>query len=69
MQERGGVVSDVIGDAVLAIWATTQSDTSLRRKTCLAALEIASAVQRFNRSDDGTLLVPSEYLEVVAVKR
>jgi adenylate cyclase len=48
IQERGGIVSDVIGDAVLAIWATTYSDPSLRRQTCLAALEIARAVQQFN---------------------
>jgi SAM-dependent methyltransferase len=33
------------------------------------ARDLTEAVQRFNRSDDGTLLVPSEYLEVVAVKR
>ena len=33
------------------------------------ARDLIEAVERFNRSDDGTLLVPSEYLEVVAVKR
>jgi adenylate cyclase len=48
IQERGGIVSNVIGDSVLAIWATTDSDPNLRRQACLAALEIASAVQRFN---------------------
>jgi CHASE2 domain-containing sensor protein len=51
IQERGGIVSDVIGDAVLAIWATTHSDPSLRRQTCLAALDIASAVQPRFRAD------------------
>jgi adenylate cyclase len=58
IQERGGIVSDVIGDAILAIWATTQSDPSLRRQTCLAALEIASAVQQFNRAS-GTRRLPT----------
>jgi adenylate cyclase len=48
IQGRGGIVSNVIGDSVLAIWATTDSDPNLRRQACLAALEIASAVQRFN---------------------
>jgi len=24
---------------------------------------------RFNRAEDGTLVVPSEYLEIVAIKR
>jgi adenylate cyclase len=58
IQERGGIVSDVIGDAVLAIWATTQSDPSFRRQTCLAALEIANAVQQFNRAS-GTMRLPT----------
>jgi adenylate cyclase len=58
IQKRGGIVSDVIGDAVLAIWATTHSDPALRRQTCLAALEIASAVQQFNRTS-GTMQLPT----------
>jgi adenylate cyclase len=58
IQERGGIVSDVIGDAVLAIWATTHSDASLRRQTCLAALEIASAVQQFNGAS-GMMRLPT----------
>ena len=31
--------------------------------------EIANLVSRFNRSEDETMVVPSEYLEVVAVRR
>lgn len=31
--------------------------------------DLAALVDRFNRSGDGTMVVPSEYLEVVAVKR
>jgi adenylate cyclase len=58
IQERGGIISDVIGDAVLAIWATNHSDPSLRRQTCLAALEIASAVQQFN-SASGMMRLPT----------
>ena len=56
IQEHGGIISDVIGDAVLAIWATTDSDPNLRRQTCLAALEIATAVQRFNDASGATRL-------------
>jgi ubiquinone/menaquinone biosynthesis C-methylase UbiE len=32
------------------------------------ARDLVEAVERFNRSEDGTLLVPSEYLEIVATK-
>ncbi|HSF29724.1 MAG TPA: adenylate/guanylate cyclase domain-containing protein [Candidatus Tectomicrobia bacterium] len=58
IQKHGGIVSDVIGDSVLAIWATTHSDPALRQQTCLAALEIASAVQQFNRAS-GTGQLPT----------
>jgi adenylate cyclase len=58
IQERGGIVSDVIGDAVLAIWAATHPDPALRRQTCLAALEIASAAQQFI-GDSGTMPLPT----------
>jgi hypothetical protein len=33
------------------------------------ARDLVEAVERFNRSDDSTLLVPADYLEVVAIKR
>ena len=33
------------------------------------ARDLMDAAERFNRADDGTLLVPAEYLEVVATKR
>ncbi len=46
---RGGFVSDVVGDAMLAIWATTGPDLELRRNACLAALEIIAATEQFNR--------------------
>jgi adenylate cyclase len=58
VQERGGIVSDVLGDAVLAIWAATHSDPALRGQTCLAALEIASAAQQFN-GDSGAMRLPT----------
>jgi adenylate cyclase len=47
VRRHGGIVSDVVGDAMLAIWATAQPDATLRHQACLAALEIASTLQRF----------------------
>lgn len=40
VRSRGGVVSDVIGDAMLAIWPAARPDPRLRQKACEAALEI-----------------------------
>ena len=43
VSQRGGIVSDVIGDAMLAIWASSSADPSLRRQACDAALDAARA--------------------------
>lgn len=49
VKRHGGMVSDVIGDAMLAIWATARPDPALRRAACQTALDAAKAVDRFNR--------------------
>ena len=50
VRRHGGIVSDVMGDAMLAIWATPQADEATRVHACNAALELIAAVDRFNRS-------------------
>jgi adenylate cyclase len=47
-----GVVLDVVGDAMLAVWAGASSSDVLRRQACHAALDIAATVEEFNRSPD-----------------
>ncbi len=44
VRSRGGVVSDVVGDAMLAIWPSTTPDLTLAQKACEAALEINLAL-------------------------
>lgn len=52
-----GIVSNVIGDSMLAIWVAKDPDTALRGKACLAALDISKALQlQFNRSTDNIQL-------------
>ena len=58
VKRHGGLVQDVVGDSMLAIWATTEPDASLRNRACLAALDIASAVDRFN-AESGRLALPT----------
>jgi adenylate cyclase len=41
---HGGFVSDVIGDAMLALWATADPDPLHRRQACRAAIEIIETV-------------------------
>ncbi|MBC7944799.1 MAG: adenylate/guanylate cyclase domain-containing protein [Burkholderiales bacterium] len=49
IHKLGGIVSDVEGDAVLAIWTASQPNNALKQRACEASLDIAHAVSRFNR--------------------
>ncbi len=50
VRRAGGIISDVVGDAVLAIWAAKSPEPSLRARASRAALDIVSAVDAFNRT-------------------
>lgn len=56
VRRHGGVVSNVIGDSMLSIWVTAQPESPLKNKACLAALDILSAVNRFNQSSNALQL-------------
>jgi len=51
VREHNGIVSDVVGDAMLAIWADSAANIDLQRRACLACLDIADAVKQFNQND------------------
>ena len=48
IKQNGGLVVDLKGDAVIAVWRGGQTDSTVRRQACHAALEVANAVRRFN---------------------
>ena len=50
VRTHGGIVSDVIGDSMMALWTTTHPDAKERNQACLAALEISRAVDQFNQN-------------------
>lgn len=57
VERSGGVIIDVVGDAMVAIWAGAKSDAGLRANACLAALEISAALdQAGSRAATGHLL-------------
>jgi adenylate cyclase len=45
VRAHGGIISDVVGDAMLAIWSAHQTESRLRRQACEAALEALRAGQ------------------------
>ncbi len=58
VKRHGGIVSDVVGDAALAIWAAAGPDSALRAQACSAACDIVRAVDLFNQSS-GALQLPT----------
>ena len=50
--QQGGIIAEVFGDGMLALWSTPHSDVKLRHQACLAALSIGSGVNQFNQSSD-----------------
>lgn len=48
VEKCGGVVTDVVGDSMMAIWAVAKPDSEVRARACAGALAVAAAVERFN---------------------
>lgn len=49
VRRNSGIISDVKGDSMLALWPAFDPQVDLRARACQAAMEIQSAVDRFNR--------------------
>lgn len=56
IRQAQGVVSDVVGDAVLALWAAAQSNPVQHQQACMAALQLQTAVTQFNQQYPATPL-------------
>ncbi|MGI0014808.1 MAG: adenylate/guanylate cyclase domain-containing protein, partial [Nitrososphaera sp.] len=50
VKQHGGLVVNLKGDSILAIWKAARPEAALRKQACLAALGVAKAVHRFNQS-------------------
>jgi adenylate cyclase len=46
VRNHNGIISDVVGDAMLALWTTLQREPGIQRQAIQAALEINSALDR-----------------------
>lgn len=58
VQHHEGRVSDIVGDSMLAVWTGDAPSALLRERACLAALDIARAVETFNASH-GSMRLPT----------
>jgi adenylate cyclase len=52
VKTNGGYVSGVIGDSMLALWATTSSEAIAKEKACSAAIDIMNELRVFNESSE-----------------
>ncbi len=48
VKANGGLVLQVIGDSVLALWTAPEVKSELKKAACRAAIEITASVNRFN---------------------
>jgi adenylate cyclase len=52
VKDHGGVVSNLSGDSMLAVWVSATPDAALREKACLAAVDIHKGVGRLYDPSD-----------------
>jgi adenylate cyclase len=48
LEPNNRTISDIIGDSMLAVWATAHPDLAQRKEACRAAWEMVDAVRQFN---------------------
>jgi len=58
VRQHGGIVSDVKGDSILALWVSSRPEATLRYRACLAALDVAGAINQF-KQDSPTMQLPT----------
>lgn len=59
IHKHGGLVIDLKGDSILAVWKGTENDLTVRAKACEAALGVADAVREFNQAADSVIKLPT----------
>jgi adenylate cyclase len=52
IKDNGGIILQVVGDSVLAIWTAPEPENDLKAAACRAAVQITESVRRFNAEAD-----------------
>jgi adenylate cyclase len=55
IKQNGGLITDLKGDSILAIWKAPRPETALGHQACTAALGVAAAVSQFNKTSGSRL--------------
>jgi len=59
IHKQGGLVVELKGDSILAVWKGSLGELVFRQKACEGALNMAEAVRRFNQSADAGIRLPT----------
>jgi adenylate cyclase len=59
IHKQGGLVVELKGDSILAIWKGSLGERVFRQKACEGALDMAEAVRRFNQITESALKLPT----------
>ena len=59
IHKQGGLVVELKGDSILAVWKGSLGERGFRQKACEGALDMAEAVRRFNQSADAAIKLPT----------
>ena len=55
IKQNGGLITDLKGDSILALWKAPRPETAICHQACTAALGIAHAVSQFNKTSGSRL--------------
>lgn len=50
IKQHGGVITNIVGDSVLALWVAMHQDETRRKQACISAFDIKGRVHQFNQS-------------------
>lgn len=61
VEQRGGSVVDLVGDAMIAVWTAPRPDRAVRLQACIAACAAVEAVRRFNEAGHARPPLPTRF--------
>ena len=59
VQENGGIISDLVGDSMMALWTSKEPEISSRFRACESAVQIYAALSEFWKNSDLPVRLPT----------
>lgn len=59
VQDNGGIISDLTGDSMMALWTTKEPEISSRYRACESAMQICAALSEFWKNSELPVHLPT----------